>query len=80
MLWPCAQLHYLFVVNDINVSQGGVATYARCGGMFNIHLTANLLRNHPVKKIVNRLRFEIIMDIESVSGPVFDPLCILGPM
>ena len=30
--------------------QGSVATYARCGGMFNIHLTANLLRNLPVKK------------------------------
>jgi len=26
---------------DINVSQGSVATYARCGGIFNIHLTAN---------------------------------------
>jgi len=30
---------------DINVSQGSVATYARSGGIFNIHLTANLLRN-----------------------------------
>jgi len=36
---------------DINVSQGSVATYARSGGIFNIHLTANLLRNLPVKKI-----------------------------
>ena len=26
---------------DINVSQGSVAIYARCGGSFNIHLTAN---------------------------------------
>jgi len=33
---------------DINVSQGSVATYARCGGIFNIRLTANLLRNFPV--------------------------------
>ena len=32
---------------DINVSHGSVATYARCGGIFNIHLTANLLRNLP---------------------------------
>jgi len=23
---------------DINVSQGGVATYARCGAIFNMHL------------------------------------------
>ena len=35
---------------DINVSQGSVATYARRGGMFNIRLTANLLRNLPVEK------------------------------
>jgi len=35
---------------DINVSQGNVATYARCGGIFNMHLTANLPRNLPVKK------------------------------
>jgi len=46
---------------DINVSQGSVATYARRGGMFNIRLTANLLRNLPVeKKSVNRLRFDRI--------------------
>jgi len=36
---------------DINVSQGRLATYARCDGMFNMHITANLLRNLPVKKI-----------------------------
>jgi len=35
---------------DINVSQGSVATYARCGGIFKIHLTTNLLKNLPVKK------------------------------
>ena len=27
---------------DINVSHGSVATRARCGGSFNIHLTTNL--------------------------------------
>jgi len=27
---------------DINVSQGSVATYARCSGIFNIHFTTNL--------------------------------------
>jgi len=35
----------------INVSQGSVATnatYAKCGGIFDIHLTANLPRNLPV--------------------------------
>jgi len=35
---------------DVNVSQGSVATYARCGGIFDIRLTANLPRNLPVKK------------------------------
>jgi len=43
---------------DINVSQGSVATYTRCGGIFNIHLTANLPRNLPVKNLLNRLRFD----------------------
>jgi len=33
---------------DINVSQGSVATYARCGWSFSIHLNVNLLRNLPV--------------------------------
>jgi len=35
---------------DNNVSQGSVATYARCSGIFNIHLTTNLLKNLPVNK------------------------------
>jgi len=26
---------------NVNVSEGSVATYARCGGIFNTHLTAN---------------------------------------
>jgi len=30
---------------DIYVSQGSVATYARCDGIVNIHLTTNLPRN-----------------------------------
>ena len=46
---------------DINVSQGSVATYARCGGIFNIRLTAYLPRNLPVKKILNRLGLDRIM-------------------
>jgi len=36
---------------DINVSQGSAATQAKCGGIFDIHLTANLLRNLKMKKI-----------------------------
>jgi len=46
---------------DINVSRGSVATYARCGEIFNMHLTANLRRNLPVKNFVNRSRFDRIM-------------------
>ena len=33
---------------DINVSQGSLAAYARCGGIFNIHFITNLPRNLPV--------------------------------
>ena len=46
---------------DNNVSQGSVATCARCGGIFNAHLTANLPKNLPVKTVLNRLRFDRIM-------------------
>jgi len=38
-----------FAEPDINVSQGSGATYARCGGIFNINLTTNLPRNLPVQ-------------------------------
>jgi len=48
---------------DINVSEGSIATYARCGGILNMHLTANIRRNFSVKKIINRLRFDRIMAI-----------------
>ena len=41
---------------DINVSQGSVATYARCGGIFNIRLTANLPENIPVKKLLKSVK------------------------
>ena len=34
---------------DINVSQGGVATYARCDEIFNTHLTASLPGKPPVE-------------------------------
>jgi len=56
---------------------GSVVTYARCGWMFDIHLTANLLRNLPVKKIVNRLRFDRIM-VMSLWPNFFAPPCKWG--
>ena len=41
-----------------------VATYARCGGIFNIHLTTNLSRNLPAI-FLNWLTFDriVVMDI-----------------
>ena len=56
---PC-NLSLMACFADTNVSQGSVATYARCGGIFNMHLTANLRRNLLVK-VFNRLRFDRIM-------------------
>jgi len=44
-----------------NVSQGSVATYARCVGVFNMHLTGNLPRNLPVKKFCKWLTFDRIV-------------------
>jgi len=35
-----------------HISQSRLATYARRGVIFDIHLTANLPRNLPVKKIL----------------------------
>ena len=46
---------------DINVSQGSVETYAGCGGIFDIQLTANFSRNLSVKKILYRCRIGRIM-------------------
>jgi len=60
---------------DINVSQGSVATHARCGGIFNMHLTANLPRNLSVKNFVNRLRFDRIM-VVSLWPRFFGPPCM----
>jgi len=37
--------------------------HARNGGIFNNQFTANLTVNLPVKKCVNRLRFDRIMAI-----------------
>jgi len=59
---------------DINVSQGSVATYARCGGIYDIHFTANLPRNLPAKNVLNRLRFDRII-VMSLWSRVFGPPC-----
>jgi len=38
------------------VSQGSVATYARFGGIFDIHLTANLPGNLVMKKFLKSVK------------------------
>jgi len=57
---PC-NLSLMACFADINVSQGSVTTYAMCGGICDIHLTANLPRNLPVKKFFNRLVIDRII-------------------
>jgi len=70
---PC-HLSLMACFADINVSQGSVATHARCGGTFNIHLTANLPRNLPVKKNVNLVKVWQKYGHESVAQ-FFGPPC-----
>jgi len=59
----------------INVSQGSVATRAKCGGSFNIRLTANLPRNLPMKTFLNRPRFDRIMVMSLWPGFFVGPPC-----
>jgi len=70
---PC-NLSLMARFADINVSQDSVATEARCGGIFHIHLTANLPRNLPVKHFFNRLRFDTIT-VMSQRSRCFGPPC-----
>jgi len=51
---------------DIIVSQGSVATHARCGGIFNIHLTTNLPRNLSVN-FLNSVKIWQSYGYESVA-------------
>ena len=59
----------------INVSRGSVATYARRGGIFNMRLTANLLRNLSVEKFYQLAKIWPNYGHESVA-PFFGPRCI----
>ena len=57
------QLHYLVIhcyhyicfrlslFSDINVSQGSVATFARCGWIFNADFIAHLITSQSVKEL-----------------------------
>ena len=52
---PC-NLSLMACFANVNVSQGSVATYARRGGLFNIHLTTDLQRNLPVEKVFKSVK------------------------
>ena len=56
---------------DINVSQGSVATYARCDESFNIHVTTNF----TVEKLFNQFIFDRIM-VMSLWPHFFGSPCI----
>jgi len=58
---------------DINVSQGSVATYARCGGIFNIHITTNL-SEESCSEFFNWLSFDRVM-VVSLWPYVVGPPC-----
>jgi len=60
---------------DTNISQGSVATYARCDGIFNIRLTANLPRNLQVKKFLKSVKIWQNYGHESVA-PFFGLPCL----
>ena len=57
----------------IYVSQGSIATYARCGWIFNVQLTTNLPRNLLVTKIKS-VKIWQNYGRESVA-PLFGPPC-----
>jgi len=59
---------------DSNVSQGSVATCARCGGTFNIHLTTNLRRNLPVEKKFKSVKIWQNYGHESVAHYLTHPV------
>ena len=74
-------IFHQFIVNLLfsgtNVSQGSVATYARCGETQYNPFTANFLENIPVLRIADRLRilrFDRIMAIGLVYSFLAHPV------
>ena len=54
---------------DINVSQGSVATYAKCGRTFSMRLIANLPRKLAAKKFGKSVTISQNYGHESVCCP-----------
>ena len=63
------QLHCFrfFIVIDIHISQGSVATHLRCGGIFNDFFIASFLLSLAVKEFENRSIFGETVDKSIVS-------------
>jgi len=60
---------------DLNVSQGILTRYAKCGGILNIHLIANLPRNLPVK--IFSIEYVLTESmVVSLWPTLFGPPCI----
>ena len=70
---PC-NLSSMTCFANITTSQGSVATYARCGGIFDIHATANLPRNHAVKKFLKSVKNWQNYGLESVPPFLAHPV------
>ena len=71
---PC-NLSLMTSFADNNASQSSVATHARCGGIDNIRLTANLPRNLVFKKCLKSIKIWRNYGHESVAQ-FFGPPCI----
>ena len=60
---------------NIDILQGSVATYLRCGGIFKYEFVANLPMSLPVKNFENRLTFVEVMG-KSLVSCFFETQCI----
>ena len=64
VITTCFRLSLFF---DINVSQGSVVTFVRCGAIFNADFIANLLTSQPVKDYESRpTSDEVIVKVKRV--------------
>jgi len=61
---------------DVNVSQGSVATYTRCDGIFWYPFNCKFTKeSSSEKKILNQLRIDKII-VMSLWPRFFDPPCM----
>ena len=62
---------------DVNVSQGSVATYARCGKIFNIKFNYKFTRQSPRENFY-KIRLDFTELWPQICGPTFlaHPVCV----